>query len=629
MSRPEPGGLGALLRRAARVFRRSWRQLLVTDLAYKLLAFALLTPLTGAALRLAVGLSGRAALADQDILHFALRPLGLAFLLLIAGLALAIVALEQASLMAIGGAAALGIRLTPAQALRWAASRALPVLRLTVRLVARTLLLAASFLAGLGAVYLLLLREHDINFYLKQRPPAFLAAASLGALLLAGFLAVLLPRVVDWALSLPMVLFEAASPRTVLAASRERIAGARGLAVRLLLCWAALALLLSATLPPLLFALGRSLAPKGLGDAPLVLALMLVVVVLWSVANLLVSWLNASAFALLLVELFRSQGGTGRGEVERYRAEQTYALSTGVRLPLGRVVAALCLLAAAAGALGVFLFLGVRGHDDIAVLAHRGASSVAPENTLAAVEAAIEQRADSVEIDVQESADGEVVVAHDSDFMKTAGVATKVWEASWEQLQGIDIGAWFAPRFAGERVPRLADVLARAHGRARVTIELKYYGHDQQLERRVIDRVEAAGAVGNIEVMSLDYDAVQKMRALRPHWTVGLLAATALGDLSELDADFLAVHVGLATRSLVRRAHATGKKVYVWTVDDPVRMFQLANLGVDGLITNRPGLAREVLARRARMSAAERLLVGLAFHFGAAAPDLPGDESGA
>ncbi len=162
-----------------------------------------------------------------------------------------------------------------------------------------------------------------------------------------------------------------------------------------------------------------------------------------------------------------------------------------------------------------------------------------------------------------------------------------------------------------------------------MTIELKYYGHDQQLEQRVIDLVTEADAIDDVIVMSLDYDAVQKMRELRPGWTVGLLAAKAVGDLTALDADFLAVNSGMATRGFVRRAQSKGKKVYVWTVDDPVRMFQMMNLGVDGVITNRPGLAREVLVRRANQSSLERLLAGLALHFGAAAPDLPGDESGA
>lgn len=622
MPRVEPGALGGLIRQSAILFRRCWRQLLATDLAYKLLAFAVLTPLAGAALRLGVSLSGRSALADQEILFFALRPLGLLFLLLVAALALAIVALEQASLMAIAGAASAGVRITTAQALRWAAIRALPVLRLALRIVGRTLLLAAPFLAGLGAVYFLFLREHDINFYLQERPPIFWVAVALSALLLLGLAWRLLPRFVDWALALPLVLFELVSPRAALAEGRRRIEGARPLAARLLLVWAAGALALSASLPPLLFALGRSLAPAGLGNVPWVLALMLLVLVLWGVANLTVSWLAGSAFALLLVELFRHRGGSGRGEIERYRAESSYTLAGGFRLSLRRAVAALGLLAGAAAALGLYLFLGVRGQNEIVVIAHRGAAADAPENTLAAVEAAIAQKADFVEIDVQESADGEVVVTHDSDFMKVAKVPTKVWEATWAELQEIDVGSWFDPRFAAERVPRLADVLERARGRAKVDIELKYYGHDQRLEQRVIDAVEAAGAIDQVVVMSLDYDAVKKMQQLRPHWTVGLLAAKAVGDLAALDADFLAVHAGIVSRGFVRRAQATGKKVYVWTVDDPVRMFQVANLGVGGIITNRPGLAREVLARRARLSTAERLLVGLAFHFGAAAPDL-------
>jgi glycerophosphoryl diester phosphodiesterase len=104
---------------------------------------------------------------------------------------------------------------------------------------------------------------------------------------------------------------------------------------------------------------------------------------------------------------------------------------------------------------------------------------------------------------------------------------------------------------------------------------------------------------------------------------VGLLTAKAVGDLTTLDADFLAVNSGIANRRFVHRAHARGKKVYVWTVNDPVQMFRMLNLGIDGLITDKPAVARWVIERRARMSAAERLLVGLAFFFGAAAPDPP------
>jgi glycerophosphoryl diester phosphodiesterase len=626
MSSPGSQELLALVRQAGTVGRRSWRQLLVTDLAYKLLAFAVLTPLVGGALRAAIGLSGHSVLADQEILFFVLRPAGLLVLIAVAALGLGIVALEQASLMAIAAGAAAGVRVTAVQSLRWAAGRALPVLALALRLVGRTLLLAAPFLAGIGAVYLVLLREHDINFYLKERPPAFLLAAGLAALLVLALLRVLVPRIVGWMLALPLVLFERVPPRQAVAESERRLAGARPLARRLLLLWAAFALLLSLTFAPLLFALGRALAPHGLGNIGLVLSLMLLIAVLWGVVNLLVSWIDASAFALLLTGLYRRCGG---GTLRTPEAEQASADRPRGGFSLRKVLAGFAVLGCVAGACGIYLLLGVRGRDDIVVIAHRGAAASAPENTMAAVEKALEQGADFVEIDVQETADGEVVVAHDSDFMKVAKVPTKVWEATWADLQEIDIGSWFAPEYAGERVPRLSDVLARAKGRGRVTIELKYYGHDRQLEQRVIDQVVGMDAIEDVIVMSLSYEGVQKFRRLRPGWTVGLLAAKAIGDLTTLDADFLAVNTGIATRAFVRRAHARGKEVFVWTVDDPVRMFQLMNLGVDGIITNRPDLAREVLARRAKLSSLERLLVGLAFHFGAAAPDLPGDEGGA
>ena len=143
-------------------------------------------------------------------------------------------------------------------------------------------------------------------------------------------------------------------------------------------------------------------------------------------------------------------------------------------------------------------------------------------------------------------------------------------------------------------------------------IELKYYGHDIALAQRAVDIVEGLAQAGNVVAMSLEYDQVRRMRELRPQWTLGLLTAKAVGDLTTVDADFLAVNAGIATRAFVRRAHARGKKVYVWTINDPVQMFRMLNLGVDGLITDEPAIARWVIERRRQLSTVERLLVGIA-----------------
>jgi glycerophosphoryl diester phosphodiesterase len=599
-----------------------WRRLLVVDLLFKLLAFAALTPLVGLALRAGVAASGSPVIADMEILFFLARPVGLLLLVVCLALSVAIVALEQSCLMAIGLAASERVRLEPGKVVLFVGARLRGILGLALRLVSRGLLLAAPFLIGLGLVYLGLLREFDINYYLKERPPVFWLAVAAAAVLVAGLAWVLVPRLVAWSLALPLVLFENAAPARALALSAERTQGRRREISRLFVFWALAGLALSFVLPGVIFAAGRLAAPFGIGNVRWVLACMLVLAALWLLANLVVSWWNAAAFALIVTGIYRRLGGGDAAQV-RLREAEALVPAAGVRFSFGRIVGALVLVSAIAGALGAFLLRGLHGNGEVVVIAHRGAAASAPENTLAAVDRAVQQGADYVEIDVQETADDEIAVLHDSDLMKVAGVDLKIWDATRERLAGIDIGSWFGPAFASERVPRLRDVLERTRGKARVVIELKYYGHTEDLERRVVQIVEDLGLTAEVVVMSLEYPAVRKMRELRPGWTLGLLTAKAVGDLTTLDADFLAVNSGIASRAFVRRAHSKGKKVYVWTVNDPVQMFRMLNLGVDGLITDKPAVARWVVERRAGMSAAERLLVGLAFFFGAAAPDPP------
>ena len=167
--------------------------------------------------------------------------------------------------------------------------------------------------------------------------------------------------------------------------------------------------------------------------------------------------------------------------------------------------------------------------------------------------------------------------------------------------------------------------MAACKGRCRVVVELKSYGHDQHLEEKVVEIVEAAGMADDCIFMSLDRAMVHKMKELRPAWTSGLLVAEAMGDLTKLDADFYAVRAPLATRRFVRRVHAEGRQVYVWTVNDPAWMLSAMSRGVDGLITDVPDIAREVVGKRAGMSDAERAMVALIVRLGAR-PETLGPE---
>ncbi len=204
------------------------------------------------------------------------------------------------------------------------------------------------------------------------------------------------------------------------------------------------------------------------------------------------------------------------------------------------------------------------------------------------------------------------MIQHDRDFMRAAGVSLEVWNATAADLAGIDVGSVFGPEFSDQRTPTLREVLELAKGQAGVFIELKYYGHDRELEAKVVDLVEAVGMESDIVVMSLEYDGVRKTAALRPAWTYGLLNVVSLGDLTRLDVDFLALSANAASYAMIRRAQRRGMKVYAWTINDPVQMWVMMSRGVDGIITDQVALARQVQELREDLTPLGRLVIWLA-----------------
>jgi glycerophosphoryl diester phosphodiesterase len=497
------------------------------------------------------------------------------------------------------------------------------VLRLTANMVVRLLAGLIPFLLVAGIAYLALLRDYDINYYLAVRPPAFWAAVAIAAALLVALAVLLVRTVARWALILPLVVFENVVPRRSFGESGRRTAGAGAMVVVLLASWMAFALLLLAVLAWVPEIIGRSVAPQLAGSLPLLLLFVSGLVVLWIALGLVAGIINGSLFALTVVRLYLRLGGPKDLQVPQPAVLQRDPIRVSRAALIG--AAAFALLAV----IGLVLVMvaTTRRNQPVVIIAHRGSSETAPENTLAAFRLAVEQRADFIEFDVQESADGEVIVVHDSDLMKVGGSPLKVWEATAAQLRAVDIGSRTAPQFSSERVPTLAETLAVSKGGSRVIVELKSYGHDERLEERVVEIVEAAGMVDDSIFMSLDHDMVRKIKQLRPSWRAGVLVAKAIGDLTSLGADFLAVESRVATRAFVRQAHRAGQDVYVWTVNDPAWMLRAMSNGVDGLITDKPDLARRVVQRRAQMTDAQRVVVALLIRLGARTEALAAEDA--
>ncbi len=246
---------------------------------------------------------------------------------------------------------------------------------------------------------------------------------------------------------------------------------------------------------------------------------------------------------------------------------------------------------------------------NVEVVAHRGASADAPENTLPAIELAASLGAGFIEIDVRRTLDGRLVVIHDATLDRTTDAAAvfpgrasyEVEGFTLEAIRTLDAGSWFGPGFAGVRVPTLQEVLAALAGRAGLLLEVKdpaaAPGIAADLEAVLGAEGWLGGAAGRLIVQSSDWNFLTAFHRLVPEVPVGLLGgppppeelAAAAGWAQWINPKNTKV-----TADLVRRVHEGGMAIWPYTVDSPGRMRELIALGVDGIITTRPALLAEV-----------------------------------
>ena len=235
----------AILSEALIDFRRCWPRLIAADLLARLVTLLLLAPFCGLLLQVFLTTTETGVVADAALVDFVLHPLGLAAILIGASLSLAIVLVETSQLTVIGFASAENTRLRAWAALAYVARRAPQVSALAGIVVLRLLLIATPFLAALAVLYWLILREHDINYYLADQPPDFLVATAVAGLLVPGMVFLMAYQLSSWILALPMVLFEGLSGRAALRASKTAVTPHRGRIFRWLVNWIASVLLAS------------------------------------------------------------------------------------------------------------------------------------------------------------------------------------------------------------------------------------------------------------------------------------------------------------------------------------------------------------------------------------------------
>jgi glycerophosphoryl diester phosphodiesterase len=253
--------------------------------------------------------------------------------------------------------------------------------------------------------------------------------------------------------------------------------------------------------------------------------------------------------------------------------------------------------------------------SDVAVVAHRGSSGVAPENTLAAIRQAHRQHADVMENDIQRTSDGELVIVHDTNLVRTTDVEQVFPErAPWNvrdftlaEIKRLDAGSWFGPDFAGERVPTLREWVHAVGSQAGMLLEVKapelYPGIEIELDKelRSMPVFRAALSRGDVDVQSFNHSWLRSYKDLAPDVPVGLLFGTRPTEVQIAEAATWAQQVnpalGAIDEATVGQVHMRGMEIHVWTVNSGQDMRRAAGWGVDGIITNYPQVLREVLRR--------------------------------
>ncbi len=591
---------GILVHDIRRDLRRHLRPMLAWYLLFTAFATVAAAPLTTWSL--------------AALLHWIERPLAgefggvvdgllaLVWLMLAGALAWFVVMLQQAGMLLVSASRGCRYR-TAAAALLGMLRRIGPLAGLAACQVLAHGVLALPWLAIGAALYVTLLGGYDPYFVLTARPPALGWFLALFAPVLAIGLTLHAALYFRWLLATPALVLEGRSPLDALRRSRTLTRG-RHLRIAVLVVGVAL---LVAALPLLVTELYDRAATPLLDWLPphrlLVSTGMVVYLTLYAATVLGALLLGTTLNTLLVRALFQRLGGTR----QRSRVDAAPAHA-------GRFV-----WAAEAAFLGVALVqallavasMNLRG--DVTVTAHRGASTVAPENTLAAFQAAIDAGADAIEFDVRLSADGAVVVFHDSDFRRVAGDARAVVETPLSAMRTIDVGSWFDPAFAGERIATLDEALRFIDGRAVALVELKpdadNAGALLDATLRELARGDHADAV---MLASLSPDLVRAAREAAPRLPLALFANAALpGTARRTEFDMLGLNHLQVDASAVADARRRGYRLQAWTVNDPVRMARYMDIGVDDVSTDVPALAVAVREQRAALTDVERLLARL------------------
>ncbi|RUR40694.1 glycerophosphodiester phosphodiesterase family protein [Vreelandella populi] len=610
-----------------RTLRDHLRPLIAYHLFFTLLASALLLPLIGWATRGLLAQLRRTVVTNDELISLLFSPLGLIGMLVVLGFTFLIIYWQQAGMLLVAVRPKSNHYRLAFEAL-WLSVRRLPALAgLVILQVGTHLLLLAPFMVALAWLYGMWLGGMDLYYLQRVKPPVLWYFIACALPLALAWMALAAKLYLRWLLALPLVALENCSPIRALKRSVHltrgwhRSIGAAVLIVLLLVI--SLPIIATLTFDSLVTPLLRWLPEHN----ALLIPAMFAYLTSYLLLTLAITFIGIVANALLSACLYLQLAH------QEMRPAPPSATVTSGRFAWA--VELSVLLFAALQAWWILNSFELR--DNVQVIAHRGSSMVAPENTLSAVEQALLDKADYVELDVRLTADNQVMIYHDRTLARLTGDNREFDDLTREELAQYDIGSWFGDAFQGEPIAGLDEVLTRVRGHAGLMIDMKASpGAEQTLADAVIDQLHketdiryacwaastdaivAHGQCGfpnalmDMRVATMSPALVSYIKTHAPELRVTLLAQLILpGTLDRRGFDALGLRHNRISEEEIRLAALYGYEVHAWTVNDRARMSTLIDLGVDAIITDYPDRLRELIEERHTLSDGELLLVKL------------------
>lgn len=591
------------------MLRRGFSQFLGFELFFRVLAVVVFAPLTAWLAARIIAWSGETAISNYDLAGFLMSPKGLLYLLVIATLTFALVFFELGGLTALGIALQREDKIRLPQLLRFLLVSLPDLWKLSVRQFLVYFAWALPSLAVAGGAYLVFLTKNDIYYYLTVKPPAYWIAASLIGVAGLAFAAVSIRISLGWILSVPILLFTEATPVAALSESRRSVVGHRLRVFKVLLVWAVSILVLFGAEWLLVAGLRAVLMAVAGNRVGLVLTSTAALAVLQFLLGAVVGIVAMSSLALIVARQFL------RLYPDAQLPTSLSGADSAILRRVNKILRAGWAMVLILGGFTIWTALRmletVTFEESVGVTAHRGSSLTAPENTMAAILRSVDEGTDVVEIDVQETSDGVVVLAHDKDWKRVLSIDKGVWEVSYQEIKDLDSGSWFKPEFSDQRISTLDQVIEAVKGKTRLNIEMKFNGHEKQLAAETVRIVNDHDFGEDCILTSLDYAGMLRARAAGPDLRTGIIVTSSIGDITGLETDLLSVSAKAVNRNMIAHAHSRDLEVHAWTVNDVPTMNTLIGMGIDHIITDDPGLLRELLEERASLSYAERILIQL------------------